>query len=581
MKKFVLFCVTFLWGSLLFAQLPSLPHGFAPWEIEAAKNYIPNRIASGYADPPAFPVRAAAEWEEIEALMVTWTSYIPVLTEIVRYAREECKIYIICTDSNSVKSTLTSGGVSPDNIYYVEADYNSIWCRDYGQWNVYKNNVDSLYLVDWIYNRPRPDDDAIPSIIAEITGLPIYQTISPPYDLVATGGNFMTDGWGTAFSSELILDENDGTAFSVEAKTEDEIDTIVHQFMGIHNYIKMETLPYDEIHHIDMHLKLLDEETLLVGEYPEGVADGPQIEENLQYILDNYTSVFDTPYKVVRIPMPPDNEGQYPDAWNGDYRTYTNCVFINKTVIVPVYEEEYDTTALRILKENLPGYRIVGIDCNDIIQALGAIHCITKEVMTNDPLVITHQPLQSMSPVLTEYEIDGWILHNNGINSAEVYYTTDTLAAWNHIPMSVTDISTNTFTGFIPAQPEGETVYYYIHATANNGKDQVRPITAPAGFWKFKVEADAVSVHEADDYTPVQFYPNPVDDVLHIINDAAQKNLHFVITDIAGNVLLQSSGTIASGTFITDVNVNNFPAGTYLIQFITKEETTVKKFIKL
>lgn len=39
--------------------------------------------------------------------------------------------------------------------------------------------------------------------------------------------------------------------------------------MGIDRYIKMDELPYDGIHHIDMHMKLLDEETLLVGEYPQ------------------------------------------------------------------------------------------------------------------------------------------------------------------------------------------------------------------------------------------------------------------------------------------------------------------------
>ena len=38
--------------------------------------------------------------------------------------------------------------------------------------------------------------------------------------------------------------------------------------MGIQTYILMETLPYDGIHHIDMHMKLLDEETILMAEYP-------------------------------------------------------------------------------------------------------------------------------------------------------------------------------------------------------------------------------------------------------------------------------------------------------------------------
>ena len=52
--------------------------------------------------------------------------------------------------------------------------------------------------------------------------------------------------------------------------------------MGISTYIKMETLPYDQIHHIDMHMKLLDEETILVGEYPEGKLMVPQIEANIE-----------------------------------------------------------------------------------------------------------------------------------------------------------------------------------------------------------------------------------------------------------------------------------------------------------
>jgi agmatine deiminase len=155
-------------------------------------------------------------------------------------------------------------------------------------------------------------------------------------------------------------------------------------FMGIDRYIKMETLPYDDIHHIDMHMKLLDEETLLVGQYPAGVADGPQIEANLNYVLNNFRTPFGNPYHVVRIPMPPDGGNDYPND-NGDYRTYANCVFVNKTVLVPTYEEEYDTTGLRILQEQLPGYNVVGINCNNIITSLGALHCITKLVHTPRP----------------------------------------------------------------------------------------------------------------------------------------------------------------------------------------------------
>ena len=66
---------------------------------------------------------------------------------------------------------------------------------------------------------------------------------------------------------------------------------------------------------------------MIVGEYPQGVADGPQIEANLQYVLNNFTTPFGNPYNVIRVPMPPDFNGTYPSNF-GDYRTYANALIV-------------------------------------------------------------------------------------------------------------------------------------------------------------------------------------------------------------------------------------------------------------
>lgn len=571
-------------GSMnLEAQVPVLPKGYAPWELDLIQTYIPLRLANGSTTPPELPVRAAAEWEEVDALVVTWTGYTSTVQEIVRHASEEALVYIICSDSNSVKSTLVANSISLENIQLLQSSYNSVWIRDYGQWNVYSNQVDSLLLIDWIYNRPRPDDDAVPGLISNVTGLPIYTTTEIPYDLVHTGGNFMTDGWGTGFSSKLVLDENDGNDYSLEPKSEEQIDAIMDDFMGIDRYIKMETLPYDEIHHIDMHMKLLDEETILVGEYPEGVADGPQIEENINYILDNYTSVFGTPYKIVRIPMPPDASGNYPDdgSWwaPGDYRTYTNFVFVNKTILLPVYEEQYDTTAIRILQEQLPGYNIVGIDCNDIIQALGAIHCITKEVASSEPLLITHQALPDTEEFFADYQVDAWIMHRDDIASATLYYTTDTIAGWNMTSMSLSDIGTDTWTGFIPAQEPGTEVFYYIHAAATTGKEQVRPITAPEGFWHFRVGAEMTAINEAETLG-IDIYPNPFSTQVSIDLRGFNSNekLHVQLRDMAGRKLQDL--TLSAG-IVHQLYTGNLPSGTYLITLQSGTTLLSRELVKL
>jgi len=355
-------------------NLPIYEHASENDKIAPYK-YSRSLASSGITSPPDFEIRTMAEWEEIQALVVTWTAYESTLKEIVKYAKEECTVIIICSDSNQVKTYLTNYGINSDNLEFIEKNYDSIWMRDYGTNTIYKDDVDSIYFVDWIYNRPRPNDDVLPDAVADHTGITLYSTTSAPNDLVHTGGNFMTDGLGTAFSSKLVLEENDsGGQYNQTVKTEAEIDTILKNYMGIDRFILMETLPYDGIHHIDMHMKLLDEETLIVGEYPTDVADGPQITANIEYVINNFNSAFGDPYNIISIPMPPDASGDYPDdGWWVDYRTFTNSIFVNKTLLVPIYEEQYDSTALRILRENLPGYKVVGIDCNNIIQAGGLL----------------------------------------------------------------------------------------------------------------------------------------------------------------------------------------------------------------
>jgi agmatine/peptidylarginine deiminase len=476
MKKIIILIIVCAL-SKLFSQ--ELPNYLTDKEKEILKTYNPPVEKFGWIIPPNKPVRTIAEWEELEGIMITWTSYTSILRQVVDFAQEEGLVYIVCSDSNSVKSFLQSGGVPFTNLKFIIAPFNSIWCRDYGPWYVYSNVADSSYIVDWIYNRPRPLDDVIPGIFANYKNIPIYQMTQSPYNFTATGGNFMTDGNGTGFSSKLILNEN-------PTKTEAEIDTMIKKFMGIKKYIKFDNLPYDGIHHIDMHMKLLDEETILVGQYPAGVADGPQIEANLQYLLTNYQTCYGRPFKFVRIPMPPDALGRYPNT-GGDYRTFTNSIIINKTVIVPTYELRYDTIGLRIYTESMPGYNIVGINSNQIITALGAIHCITKELGTSEPIFISHPAIRTVLNVNNPYQVKAYIKTRSGISSASLFWSTDTTLGYNQLLM--TQVSTDTFTAVIPIQQVGKRVFYFISATSISGKTIKKPLTAPKGAYQFVVDA--------------------------------------------------------------------------------------------
>lgn len=549
-----------------------LPHQMTDKEKSKMKSYLQNISSKGYTSPPQGNIRTPGEWEETDYLTITWRSYKNILSQIVQHAQKEATVIIHCSDSNTVKAELNNYGVTPSNVLYIEAPSNSVWIRDYGAQTVYKNVVDSLILVDWVYNRPRPDDDGIPVHTASALNIPLYQTTQAPYELINPGGNFMTDGFGTAFSSNLILDDNPGL-------TESEIDSIMYKFMGIDTFIHMTNLPYDVIHHIDMHMKLLDEETLLVGEYPQGVADGPQIEANLKYVLNNFRSKFNDPFKVVRIPMPPGPGGYYPDQ-GGHYRTYTNSVFVNNSLLVPTYYEEYDTTALRILRENLPGYNVTGINSSDIISASGAIHCITNSVGSSDPLLISHQPYDDTVTSQGAYNVKATIRHSSGISSAKLHYTTDTASGYQTISMNSS--SSNIWEAQIPQQTNLTEIFYYISATGNSGKTMTRPMPAPKGYWSFVADpATGIIENTANQSKMDKVFPNPASAITAIpIESKNPEDIRlYMLNSFGQQVKMIFEGKTKSGENHYFIDASKYAAGTYLIRMESASNTQTQKLI--
>ena len=588
MQKILFFL---LFSSFAYSQY--LPKGFAPHEREKGflkslgiteNPYLKNNSsATIYTTPPPEEVRTMAEWEEIQALTITWsTGYNiqeeSILSQIVANAVQECQVIIICQEESEVQSYLLNQGISTDNVNFIKTDFNNIWIRDYGQNTVYKNEVGEPILVDWIYNRNRPYDDLVPEKVAEYFNMNMHNTTQAPWDLMATGGNFMSDGMGTAFSSQLIVEENSG-GYAWEGfngnvyypnHTLEEINNTLEEFMGIDNYIIMDNLPYDGIHHIDMHMKLLDEETLLIAEYPEGVADGPQIEANIQYILENYNSSFGTPFKIIRIPSPPSPSGNYPDN-NGYYRTYTNSVFVNKTVLVPFYRTEYDTIAQRIYEDALPGYNIIGIDVDNqgqnLISYSGAIHCITHSVGVNEPLLIQHKELEDSYPI-EQYNVSASIQHQSGIASANLFWTTNLEESYQSLSMTNTD--GNNWSALIQENLSApNTIYYYIEATANSGKTLSRPLTAPEGYFKFNIlEQNNTSLNQNSlNGIEINIYPNPASNNICIpVNSLESCEGQIILTDIYGKVITTVyDGNLKSGLNQFFINVKKYEPGVYFL----------------
>lgn len=579
---------------LMAQEIPGLPKWTTEDEYryleEYGFNYSQNR---GIEEPPPYDnLRNMAEWEEIQALSIAWTSYPDILKQIVQHSMDETQVIILSENVNSTQNYLenpnTGLGAITDfsNITIADGEFDSVWMRDYAGNPVYGSEVDDLVMVDWIYNRPnRPNDDASPEIIADELGLDLYCITAAPTDLVNTGGNYMSDGFGTAFASELILEENEvGNIYGVTAKDSDEIDAIMSDYLGVDTYIKMETLPFDAIHHIDMHMKLIDEKTLLVGQFPEGESDGPQIQANMEYVLSNYTNKWGEPFRIVWIPMPPNLDGEFPGAgWNSAYyRTYSNSVFVNKTLIVPTYREEYDTIAMNILEKELPGYNIVGIDCDNasetIIAASGAIHCITHSVGVEDPLLISHNSLEDTESQ-DDYLVNAYVNHRSGVSAVSLFWRLQGESDYSEVSMS--DVGDNEWEGDIPGQVYGSIVEYYIHAEAENGKELSRPMPAPDGFWSFKVLEDVVVIDEEVQAIFQSIYPNPATAITvipMIIDEEVQGKL--AIYDALGQeVQVVRYGSFPEGEQKYFIDAADLSSGVYNVVFATSGFTTAQRLI--
>ncbi len=564
-----------------------LPKGFAPGEREAMPKYIEQVMQSnrGDSNPPDAPVRTIAEWEELDGVVITWASFQQILSEIVRHVREEANVYIVCSNANNVMNYLTNAGVDiSSNVFFIEDEFDSIWVRDYGPNSGYLNDVGDLVMIDWIYNRARYRDNAVPDVVGEYLDVPVYSTNEAPNDLVNTGGNFMVDGLGKGFSSRLVLDENGPqNDFGTSNHSEEDVDRIMFDYMGVEEYIKMEVLPYDLIHHIDMHMKLLNENTLLVGEYPEGVADGPQIEANIQYLIQNFEAAFGREFEIVRMPMPPSANGNFPDQWNADYRTYTNSLIANKTIIVPTYEEKYDTTALRIWEEIMPGYTVVGIDCNAIIPLSGALHCITKEVGTKDPLQISHVPLEDVSPdANSDYEVNAIIRHRSGISQADVYYRVKGNTEYVLAPMTLVDSESDIWQAYIAEQDLGLTIEYYIEASAASGKKLARPLPAPEGYFSFNVGSLPSSTYNIEDVQVMEaIFPNPATAITAIpLNLPVASQINIDLVDELGRVVdvLYNDFHKAGKDFVF-FDASQFAAGVYFVRLEIQGEKHIQKLV--
>jgi len=467
MKKLItllLFSVVFLVNSMYSQdEPPRLTHHMTPEEElrkhEIGLNFTPT-------DPPLPPVRAVAEFEEMQSVLIRYPFGIPM--SLIKEMAEDCKVKTIVANSaqqTQVQNQYQSAGVNLANCEWLIAPTDSYWTRDYGPWFVVNGNH-QVGISDFPYNRPRPNDDNIPVVLAQQMGVPLYGM-----DLIHTGGNWMCDGMGIAASTELVWDEN-------PSLTHAQIDTIVKDYLGIRKYHVLPDPLGEYIDHIDCWGKFLDIDKVLIGQVPPTDWRYDDFEFVANYFALQ-TSSYGTPFKVYRVYTP----GNFP------YTPYTNSLILNKKVFVPITGSQWDTQALEVYETAMPGYEVIGVMSGSWANT-DALHCRTIGIADVHMLYVEHIPLRGNKNFSLSYEMYADIIPYSGAgtitDSLKCHYKIDS-GDYQSVPLVKVD-NYYRYKASLPFIAPDSEVSYYLRAADYSGRTRNHPYIGEPDPHVFKVK---------------------------------------------------------------------------------------------
>jgi agmatine deiminase len=507
--------------------------------------------------PPEGLVRRCAQWEPVTGALIRYGNGFGLPYGLIREYAEDLTLYVLCVSARQAAcySALESNGVNMANVEMIDISTNSMWTRDYGPQTVFADGGWSF--VDHIYNRPRPLDDQVNWEMGSEWGCPVYGT-----DLVHTGGNFLYDGHGRGFSTDLVWDENPGLS-------EAEIAQTMEAYLGITDYVVLPDISSTGIHHIDCWMKLLNEETILVKEVAPGHAHYDQIEANVA-TLQGLTNCYGRPYNIVRV--------MCGSLGGSDVAAYTNSMILNGKVFVPLYGISTDAAAITTYQTAMPGYEVMGFTGGWLSD--DAIHCRTMEIPDRYMLVVDTNPLQDLEFNAGDYGITAYIDDRSGAglvpDSLLVYWRLEGAPLFGTVTLQAT-AHPDSYYAEIPVQPDSSRVEYYVFAKDSTGRRAARPPVAPCAWYTFNT--GGTDVASVADRTPVPGeggfisawnLPNPFSETTRIAYDIATDGRVVVgVYDVSGaHVVTLGDGYQAAGRKSVEwdgrgMNGRRLPAGVY------------------
>lgn len=336
---------------------------------------------SVFTAPPTGELYLPAEFAKMEGVLIQPGLFdaesITYYKNMVKAIHDSGATPFIITKNNTEKQAVITKLLQPNNIPDIDVkflmfNYDSVWARDYGPWDTYVDT--DRVTVDMRYYPNRTNDDNIPIALANLLDEDLYKA-----SLYTEGGNFMSDGFGTCWVSQGVVDYNHNN----NSMTEEQVKNIYKDYMGCNTVTVVPPIPGEGTTHLDMFSKVINQDTILVG-YSNASLGAEQREidqlNRAAEVYRNSPKADGNKWNIIRIPMSFEN---YNDPDWGDYRVYythTNALLVNNYALIPFYGRGTDQKAKGVYEKALPEYTVVGIDSNAFIPYGGAIHCTTMQI---------------------------------------------------------------------------------------------------------------------------------------------------------------------------------------------------------
>jgi agmatine/peptidylarginine deiminase len=280
--------------------------------------------------------------------------HIPLLAIV---ASEDQRIQIL--------SHLCDWGIPAHLIHFACMPLKGMWVRDYGP--AFVRWCDGqITILDADYDQAdRRNEDYVPTAMGVLLRVPVVRV-----PLSIEGGNLLGNGEGFCLSTTRLIDRNQRRNYDAA-----QLQSILENYYGYYQGALLTPLQGETTGHVDMFAAFVSPTTVVVGSYERSIdpVNAEILDDNARRLEQLRTR--SGPLRVVRIPMPENSDGFF--------RSYTNVIFANSTLLVPTYpgtDRALERKALGTYAELLPDRRIIPIDVGLLVPARGALHCISINV---------------------------------------------------------------------------------------------------------------------------------------------------------------------------------------------------------